>query len=310
MLKSLLSGVSILSIALRDKENDQGSKTPVEKAREEIAKNTVVVTADAEIEPKEEIDPDAEIDPEDEPELDADGNPIEKVEETAEEKEAREKLERETAKANRKEQRIQKRIDTAVAAQRIAEAEVLKLKEQLAAKTEAGEALTEADVQARAEALAAEKVATKELERTQKEFEKACDKLNNDAIKLDKNFSRNINLMAEELGPIPSRIVNILSDLENGSEVLKFMADDVDEAEKLYDLKDRPERLAIALVRISDKLIAEKKPKPKALSNVPNPKEPVNGSRSPSTAITGKESTEEYIRKRQAQMREKREAGR
>lgn len=313
MLKHLMSGSSLLALALHDAENEAGSaKTPAELKREEIAKNTVIgdpVEKEEKEEDKGEIDPDAEIDPE-EVELDADGNPIEKVEETAEEKETREKTEREAAKANRKEQRIQKRIDTAVAAQKTAEAEVIKLKAQLAAKTEGGETLTEADVQARADAIANEKFTAKEVERAQDEFTARCDKLHDAAVKLDKDFTRNVNLMAEELGPIPSTVVNSISELENGAEVLKFMVDDVDEAEKIYDLKNKPVRLGMALARISDRLIEEKKPKPKVISKVPNPKEPVNGSRATSTVITGKESTEEYIRKRQAQMKEKREAGR
>jgi len=37
------------------------------------------------------------------------------------------------------------------------------------------------------------------------------------------------------------------------------MVNDIDEAEKIYDLKDRPEKLAIALVRLSDKLEAAEK---------------------------------------------------
>lgn len=310
MLKHLFN--SSVSHILYDKENEQGSKTPVELKREEIAKNTVVGDPVEKVTPakeEDEIDPDIEINPE-EVELDADGNPIEKVEETAEEKEAREKTERETAKANRKEQRVQKRIDTAVAAQKIAEAEIVKLKEQLAAKAASGEALTEADVQARADAIANEKFTAREVARAQTEFEARCDKLNDAAIVLNKDFPRNVNLMAEELGPIPSTVINSISELENGAEVLDFMATDVDEAEKIYDLRDKPVRLGMALARISDKLIAEKRPKPKAISKVPDPKEPVNGSRAPSNIITGKETTEEYIRKRQLQMREKREAGR
>lgn len=307
-----MSGASLISITLRDKENEQGSKSPAELKREEIARNTVIGDPVENVADKkeDEIDVDAEINPEDEPELDADGNLVEKKEETAEEKEAREKNERETAKANRKDQRIQKRIDTAVAAQKTAEAEVIKLKEQLAAKAKDGEALTEADVQARADAIANEKFTAKEVERAQAEFEARCDKLNDAANLLDKNFTRNVNLMAEELGPIPSTVVNSISELENGAEVLNFMANDVDEAEKIYDLKNKPVRLGMALARISDKLIADKRPKPKAISNVPNPKEPVNGSRTSTNIITGKETTEEYIRKRQAQMKEKRETGR
>ena len=168
--------------------------------------------------------------------------------------------------------------------------------------------MTEEEVQAKAEIIAAEKVAAKELENLQKEFNKACDKLQNEGVKLDKEFTPKVVAMADELGPIPSRVIGVLSDLDNGAEVLKFMIDDIDEAEKIYDLKDKPEKLAIALVRIADKLTAAKKPKPKAISQVPDAVEPVKSSRVQSLTITEADTKnmDNYVAKRARQIAEKR----
>ncbi len=299
-----MSGASLISIALRAPD-DEG-KSDIQKARDAI---TAKVTVAAKEEKEEEKEDDNEDDENNE-EIDEDDE--EKEEEelekelTAEEKEAKEKQEREAAKAARKEQRIQKRIDTAVAAQKIAEAETLKWK--AIAEANPDKKLTEEEVEARSEAKAAEKIATKEVERMQAEFNKACDKLQGDGDKLDKQFTTKVVAMAEELGPIPSRVIGILSDLDNGAEVLKYMVDDIDEAEKIYDLKEKPERLAIALVRISDKLAEAAKPKPKKISKVPDAVKPVNGSRSSSTQITEADTKnpEEYRRKRILQMEERR----
>jgi hypothetical protein len=325
MFKHLMNGASLIAIALRDADNENGADdglTDVQRARAKMAAN-VKVTSRSDKEPVKEAAPDPEEDgegdegeddekeetdiTEETEELDADGNPVVKEKETPEQKAAREATETAADKEARKQERIQKRIDKAVAGQRVAEAEVLKLKEQLAAKPD-GEKLTEAEVQARAEAIAAEKVAAKDLANLQADFDKACNKLQTEAIKLDKDFTPKVVAMAEELGPIPSRIIGILSDLDNGAEVLKLMVDDIDEAEKIYDLKDKPERLAIALVRISDRLAAAKKPKPKEISKVPDPVTPVKGSRVQSLQITEADTKpgnmETYIQKRIRQREE------
>ena len=286
-------------------EGEGVAKTPAEltkEAREAIAKNTTVGDPPTNEEVEEEEAEEGEE--ENEEELDDEGNPV-KPKETDEEKAARETKEKADAKEARKEARIQKRIDTAVAAQKIAEAKVIELQAQLAANPD--KKLTEEEVQSKAEVIASEKVAAKELERLQEEFNKTCDKMQAEAVKIDKDFTPKVIDMTNELGAIPSRIIGILSDLDNGAEVLAFMANDIDEAEKLYDLKNRPERLAIAIVRISDKLADAKKPKPKVISRVPNQGEPLKPARvSNSNQITGKETTEEYIAKRQRQREEQR----
>lgn len=314
MLKQFLNSGSIKALMLFDKDADGNEIDPKVALREQLAKGNVTPPNEPE-EDEEEADTEEgqgeDVLGEEEAELDDDGNPIKKIE-TAEEKTAREALETEAAKAKRKEERVQKRIDKAVAAQRIAENEVVKLKEQLAANPD--KTLTEEEIQRRADVIANEKVAAKEVERLQIEFNKACDKLQDAGNKLDKEFTPKVNEMAAELGPIPSRIIGILADLDNGHEVLKFMVDDIDEAEKLYDLKDRPERLAIALVRIADKLEAAKIPPKKQISQVPDAVKPVNGSRVNTTQITAKDTTpagmDNYVRKRQQQMEQRRKQGR
>lgn len=309
MLKKFLNTASPTSLMLWQGEG--GEKSAVELAREAIAKNTIVAEKEKPV--KEEKEPDKEEDNEeeenDEDEDDEENDEEEQEEETAEAKIAREAREADDAKEKRKSDRIQKRIDKAVAGQRIAEAEILKLKEQLAANPD--KKLTEAEVQTRAEAIAAEKVAAQNLEQLQKEFVKNCDKLQDAAEKIDKEFTPKVKAMAEELGAIPYQVINILNDLDNGANVLKYLVDDIDEAEKVYDLaaekvyKLNPEKLAIKLVRISDKLAEADKPKAKVISKVPNNITPVNGSRVASTTITGKESTEDYVKKRTVQIKQR-----
>lgn len=272
-------------------------------ARREAALKTTKVVQAKEVPEKE--TPAAETAEE---EMEEEEEETETVEETEEEKTARETKEAEENKLSvedkekRKQERIQRRIDKAVAGQRAAEAEVARMKALLDAKPPE-EKLTKEEVEARAEALANEKLKTKEVERLQKEFNEACDKLQKEAIKLDDKFMTKVVDMSEELGAIPSRIIGILSDLDNGAEVLKLMADDIDEAEKLYDLQNRPEKLAIAIMRISDKLAAAKRPKPKDISKVPESVTPVTGSRSSSLVITQADTKDmaKYTAKRIAQ---------
>ncbi len=314
MFRNLMNGVSLSAMMLRDTDNEQGSAAEAKaKLRETIAKGiTVTARSSEEVVPDPKEDDESEDEENDDDDKDADEEDAEgetkekeEVEETAADKKVKEAQELKD-KEDRKQARIQKRIDKAVAAQRAAEDEVVKLRAQLEANPE--KKLTEEEVQAKAEIIAAEKVAAKELENLQKEFNKACDKLQNEGVKLDKEFTPKVVAMADELGPIPSRVIGVLSDLDNGAEVLKFMIDDIDEAEKIYELKDKPEKLAIALVRIADKLTAAKKPKPKAISQVPDAVEPVKSSRVQSLTITEADTKnmDNYVAKRARQMAEKR----
>ena len=304
-----MSGASLIALALRDANNDEGADDKT-KLREQLAKGNVtnketIVPPVEEKEEEEEGDEENDDKEEDEEEKDDD--------ETAEEKTAREAKESEDAKNRRKEERIQKRIDKAVAAQRAAEAEVLKWKTLAEAKPD-DEKLTKEEVEARAEAIAAEKIAKNDLDNLQKEFNKNCDKIQEAAIKADKDFYPKVQALAAEIGPLPTPMMNVLFELDNGADVLVYLANDVDEAERIYDLQNKPAKLGIALSKIADKLAEEKKPKPKQISKVPESVEAVKGNRVQSTQIVAKDLTPEgmdnYVRKRALQIEARRKAGR
>jgi len=309
MFKNLFLNTSAIRY---DAEGDHADDKA--KLRAQLAKN-VVVTNKSEKEKvniedvsteEENEDEETEDEEGEENESEEDAEPEEKVEETAEEKAAREKQEKEAAKLKRKDERVQRRIDTAIAEKKAAEAEVARLKAQLEANPE--KKLTEEEVETLAEAKATKKLQEKEIERLKQEFDTACDKLQAAATKKDKEFGDKVGDMANLFGPIPSRVIGILNDIEDGHEVLNMMVDDDDLAETIYKLKDKPEKLAIALVRIADKLAEEKKPKPKKVSQVPNPVTPVKSGRVQSTTITEADTKnmDSYTRKRMAQMKARR----
>ena len=211
----------------------------------------------------------------------------------------------EKAKEQRKQERMQQRINRITAEKKAAEDEIAALKAQLAANPD--KALTDEEVERRAEAKAAAKFAEKQLEQAQREFQESCDRLQASAVKIDKEFDVKVGEMAAELGPIPSRIIGILDDFKNGAEVLNFMVNDLDKAEEIYKLQNKPEKLALALKEIADSL----KPKPKPISKVPDPIKPINGSRTVSNAITEDDAKniDSYVAKRRQQMIDKRKAG-
>lgn len=228
------------------------------------------------------------------------------TEETAEQKAEREAKEKIEAKAKRKDDRMQARIDRAVADKKAAETEIATLKAQLAANPDAK--LTKEEVQAQAEAIAAKKIADKELADVQAKFQETCDKLQAEAKKVDKDFDAKVTDMATDFGPIPSFMINVLAEMDNGAEVLAFVAADDEVAEKVYGHKNSPAKLTKALVDISNKLADAKKPARRQISKVPDPITPVTGSRVASNAITEADTKnmESYVAKRQRQMQEKR----
>lgn len=300
MFKNLMNGVSLSALILRAPDDEKGAR---DKQREELLKNNTVISDPPKEEKEEdEKEEEAEEKEEDEVELDADGNPVEKKEETAEEKVAREATEKVAAKAKRKEDRVQKRIDDITAKAATAEAEVVRLKAQLAADPD--KKLTEEEVQTKAEAIAAKKIADKELQDLQDKFNAACDVLQKDAKKVDKEFDDKINDIAEQFGRIPSFMIGVLEDLSNGGEVLAHIANDEDIAEELW--KAKPAKMTSKLIEISNKLLEAKKKPAKQISKVPDPVTPVNGNRVVSTIITPKDTTpdgmENYVAKRKAQI--------
>jgi len=315
MLKHLMNGGSLLSYALYDGNNDEGSADEArKKLREQIAKGNLPENTEGTVvappaEPEDEDTDDEEDDEEDEDEDDEEDASA-KVEETAEVKAEREKQEKIAAKAQRKQDRMQARIDEATAKAKAAEAEVARLTAQLEADPE--KRLTAEEIEARAKAIAAEEKRTNDLKQLQADFDASCEVLQKDAKKIDKDFDIKVNEMAEQFGPIPSFMIGVLSDLDNGGEVLAKIAADDDIAEEVYGMANKPTKLTKKLVELSKELSDAKKPKPKKFSKVPDPVEPVNGSRSNSITITEADTKnmESYVAKRTRQMEERRKQGR
>lgn len=323
MLKHLMNGSSLISLMLRDADDESGSDiSPRDKLRETLTKNVTVTSGEKkaaeagdneggekEAEEGEEEGEEGEEADEEDDEGEVEGKEGEEgKEETEEEKKAREAQEKQAAKAQRKADRMQRRIDENVAARKAAEAEVARLKAQLEANPD--QKLTAEEVEAKAEALAAKRLAEKQAKDLQDAFDAACEKLAKDATKIDKDFSDKINDIAEQFGPIPSFMIGVLEEFENGGEVLAFIANDDDLAEEIYKSAKKPAKLTKELVAISNQLIEAKKPKPKKLSAVPDPVKPVKSTRVVSTTITEADTKnmDSYVAKRQRQMMEKRKA--
>lgn len=311
MLKHLMNGSSLLALALRDGNNDEGSD-PKAKLREQLAKGNIPEkNGDDENEDDkqnkendENNEENEEDEGNDEDEEDEEVTPPEN--ETEEQKKEREAKEKETAKAQRKQDRMQRRIDKAVAEKRVAEAEVARLKAQLEANPD--QKLTAEEIEAQAEAKAAKKIADKELADIQKKFEDDCEVLAKAATKVDKDFNDKIHELADDIGPIPSFMIGILADMDNGGEVLAYIANDDELAEDVW--KARPTKMTKMLVEISTKLAdAKKKPK-KQISRVEAPGEPVRGSRVTSAMLTEADAKnmDTYVAKRQKMIAEKRKA--
>ncbi len=309
-----MNGVSLSAMMLRDAENDNGADAKA-KLREQLSKGNLQ-NQQQENNDQQQSDPpneeeneeDGEGEEEEENEEDeneeVDSN---KKEETEEEKAEREKQEKIAAKAQRKQDRMQRRIDEATRARKEAEAERDRLKAQLEADPD--KKLTEEEVEARAEAIAAKKLADKQIEEIQSKFNEACEKLQKDASKIDKDFDDKIADIAADIGPIPSFMIGVLDDLDNGGEVLAFIANDDELAEKIWNLKKNPAKMTKEIVEISNKLSAAKKKPKKEISRVPDPPEPVKTNRNSNSAIITEADTknmDSYVAKRQAQMLEKR----
>ena len=193
--------------------------------------------------------------------------------------------------------RLQKRLDKETGNKKDLQKELNAAKLSLEAKQAEGETtFTEEEVQTRAERLAAEKL-------LQKEFTNACNKLAAEATKIDKKFDDKVKAMGEDIGPIPSQMIGILEDLDNGGAILAHLVNNVDEAEEIYGLSLA--KMSLRLSKLSEKLLT--KPK-KDISKVPAPNEPVSPSSKTSTVLRDNEPMEDWVKKRNAQVEERRRA--
>jgi multidrug efflux pump subunit AcrA (membrane-fusion protein) len=312
MFKNLMNGISLSALMLRDKENDDGGDAKA-KLRTELAKGNITKEADASDDKEDDAEGgDKEGDDEDNDEKE-EGDDKEEEDEnlTDEEKaakvEAEKQAEKIAAKAKRKEDRTQRRIDELTAQAKTAREELEAFK-----KANPDSKLSEEEVESRATAKAAEKLAAKNLEDIQKAFEATCDKLQKDARKIDKNFDDKIADIADQFGRIPSFMIGVLDDFDNGAEVLTLIANDDDLAEKIWDLKAKPAKMTKELVLISNQLLEAKKKPRKEISKVPDPITKVTGSRVINGAVTEADTKDmdRYVAKRQAQIAERRKMGR
>jgi chromosome segregation ATPase len=212
---------------------------------------------------------------------------IEQSEKTEEELEA----EKSAAKTAAEKAKIQKRIDREVAKRKKLEEENEELRRQLAAKPDAN--LTEEEIEKRSNTKAEQKAA-------EREFVKTSNRLADDAEKLDPKFLEKIAECAKDIAPIPSVMVGILGDLDNGAAVLAKLADDVDDYEKYVTMA--PLKMGVELTKLSEKMLAEKKPKPKEVSKVPAPNTPIGGANRSPTQLNDKMDMDTWVATRNKEL--------
>ena len=263
---------------------DVEKKTPKELANEERSKIEVTVSSEAENE-EENKDENDEVEEEE--------NNKENKEDTEEEIEEKKEEIKVKTKEERSKERIQRRIDKAVAEAKAAKARVEELERQLAAKPDDEKVLTEDEVEKRAEVKAKQKA-------LEKEFTDNCNRLADEAEKEDKDFTKKINLLTDDIGAIPGYMIGILSDLDNGGKVLSYLANNEDEAEDIWKLS--PAKMALKLAKLSDKLNA--KPK-KEISKAPIPNKPIGGKGGDTITLHDKMPMDEWIKKRNQQVAER-----
>ena len=228
--------------------------------------------------------------------IDENKEEIEKSEKTEEELEA----EKQEAKTAAQKTRIQKRIDKEVAKRKTLENENAELKKLLAAKDTEDDKFTSEDVKKEAERIANEKV-------NEREFTNACNRLAEAAKKLDKEFDKKMATLAEDVAPIPGYMIGILDDLDNGGAVLKHFTENPDIYEDVIALT--PAKMAVAVTKLSNKIETESKPKPKAISKVPPPIEPLGGKGGGNSTIITEADTKDmptFVKKRAAQVEARR----
>lgn len=200
-------------------------------------------------------------------------------------------------------ERLQRRVDKKTGSEATLRTELKTAKAALEAKQAEGEVvLTDEEVERRANLKADEKVAAKE-------FTRACNRLLDEAVKVDKKFETKIAALAEDIGEIPSQMIGILDDLDNGGAVLAHLANNDDEAEAIWSLPLA--KMTLRLAKLSDKLETEAKAaKKKPISQVPSPNEPIGGGgvQPKFDAANTKMSTKEWIEKRNKQVADQRAA--
>jgi len=273
-----------------ERESIKVDSTNNEPEKEVDAEKEEEVEADEEEKEKEKEEDNEDVDKEEDGEKD----PEEKHELTAAEKEV-EKLKNTI-------ERLKKRVGKTVGEKEEIKKQLADAKIALEKKKEDGEEVLDEDtVNKRAEELA-------NVKATERQFIADCNKLADAATKIDKDFPQKVKVVGEEISPIPSQMVGILTDLDNdnGGAVLAHLVENVDEYEDIIKLPLT--KMTSKLLKLSDKLAEEAKPKPRPISKVPAPNETVNGNRSSPQVLTDKMPMDEWVRLRNQQAEERRKA--
>jgi len=287
-------------------ENEQGSeKTEVEKQREAI-KVTSTTTKAADEKLEDNNDAEDSVDEEVKTEEAEEGE--ESEEETGKEENEEEVKEltpeqKEIEALKKKLERAQRRAGKTAAERDENKKKVRELQAALDAKVAEGEQpLTEEEVNRRAREIA-------NTELTTREFNQAQTRLIEEATKIDKTFMSKINDLAQDVAPLPEFFIGALNDLDNGGAVLNYLSDNPDDYEELLK-KNNPMKVMKGLVDISNKLTEAAKPKPKKISNVPEPPKAIKGNSKSPDQLPPKptENMAEFIRVRNMQEKAKREA--
>jgi len=278
---------------MRIDDDEKIEKTPAQLQRESIAVTSHTVEDDD----KEEKEAEEEV-KEDEVE-DKEEEDKEEAKEDDEDDDAK-KEEDDPVKLKKTIERLKRRVSTKASEARENAKLLAEAKAKLAAvEDEEGKAiLTEEDVETRAEQLAEQK-------RLAKEFNDTLEKLEDEAKAIDKDFPTKVTELGEDYGKIPPIMIDMLGDIKYGGAVLNYLCDNPEDYESIRKMK--PGKMLVKLGEISEKV----KPKrvTREVSRVPAPNKPISSSNNQDTVtITGKESMDDWVRKRNLQIAKKREA--
>ncbi len=291
-------------------DDEAARKAAVEEERAKVAVTSVKIEDDEkEVEAKENKDENK-----DDEQKEEDGEKEAEKEDEKEDEavEAKEDA-KEDDKVAKKIERLERKLAREAEKRRAAEKHAKALEAKLAANPEV--ALTEEDVEARAERKASEKQLIKEFEAT---VEKLAEGAKSQLKLTSKKFDALVEDVTEDIGIIPGEIIGVLGDLDNGAAVLAHLLQNVDEFEDIYKLKAKPAKLGLEIARLATKLENKSKAKPKPISQVPDGPEPMGGKSAGGDRIAilaakknlTREEMDEYVQARNAEIAQKRKNGR
>lgn len=258
------------SVAHFEVPNDNGAAA--EAARTQKERDSIKVESiKIEDEPKEEDNEQKEEDGKEEAEendseeegaeADVDNNKVD---------EEKEEEDKEALRAKRKQERIDRKLDKQREELKAKDKRIKELEDKLTADPEKGNRLTEEDVEAKSQQKA------KEI-RAKEKFDETADKLADGAQKhlklTNKKFDSLIDTFREDVGEFPPIMIIALGKIKNGAETLAHLLQNHDDAEDIIKLAKDPVELALELNELATRI----KPKQKAVSQVPDPVEPLGG---------------------------------